>query len=294
MKPKLAIALIGCGRVGTAIALGLRRAGHRIISVKDTDPNAERRARRLLLRHPPTPIPRPLTPAHRPLAPDVFLIATPDSQIEPTWRSLGPVLDSSRSVVHFSGALSSRVFRNAAQLGVTALSMHPVMTFTREAPVSSFAGVYFALEGSPKALALGRRLAKELHGKSFVIGADDKPLFHSACVFVSNLLDVTLDAGIEICRRFGLEPRTAFKVLEPLISRTLENIAAQGTVQALTGPVERGDALTVRRHLASLRQRSPELLPLYAELSRRALALAAGRGSLSRSALRALRSALRG
>jgi predicted short-subunit dehydrogenase-like oxidoreductase (DUF2520 family) len=200
---------------------------------------------------------------------------------------------SGRAVVHFSGALGSRVFRNAGQLGITALSIHPVMTFTGEAPVNSFAGVYFALEGGPKALALGRRLVKELRGKSFVIAADDKPLFHASCVFVSNLLDVTLDAGIETCQRLGLKPRIAFKVLEPLICQTLENIATQGTAQALTGPVERGDVLTVRRHLAALRQRSPEFLSLYAELSRRAVALATRKGSLSRSALRALRSALR-
>jgi predicted short-subunit dehydrogenase-like oxidoreductase (DUF2520 family) len=170
--------------------------------------------------------------------------------------------------------------------------MHPVMTFTQETPVRSFAGVYFALEGGPKALALGRRLAKELHGKSFAIAADDKPLFHAACVFVSNLLAVTVNAGLEICGRFGLEPGSAFRVLEPLIRRTLENIATQGSVQALTGPVERGDAPTVLRHLTSLRQRSPEFLSLYRELSRRALALAARKGSLSPPALRALRSAL--
>lgn len=167
------------------------------------------------------------------------------------------------------------------------------MTFTGEAPVGSFAGVYFALEGNPKALALGRRLARELGGKSFVIAARDKPLFHAACVFVSNFLDVTVDAGIEACRRIGLRPRMAFRILDPLIRRTLGNIAARGTAQALTGPVERGDALTVRRHMTALRQRSPEFLSLYTELSRRALVLATGKGSLNRTELRALRSALR-
>jgi predicted short-subunit dehydrogenase-like oxidoreductase (DUF2520 family) len=195
-------------------------------------------------------------------------------------------------VVHFSGALSSRVFRNAGRFGITALSMHPVMTFAGTAPVNSFAGVYFALEGGPKALALGRRLVKELGGKSFVIAADDKPLFHAACVFVSNLADATIDAGVEICQRFGLKPGIALKVLAPLISRTMKNIATQGTAQALTGPVERGDVLTVRRHLSALRQRSPEFLSLYAELSRHAVALAARKGSLSPSAIRALRSAI--
>lgn len=286
MRPKLVIALIGGGRVGTAIALGLKRAGHRVVSVRDTDPAAERRARRLLLPH--TPTPSPGSPS-----PDVFLVATPDSRIAAAWSSLVPGLRRGQSVVHFSGALSSRVFRNAERFGIAALSMHPVMTFTREAPVSSFADVHFALEGGPKALALGRRLVRELGGKSFIIAADDKPVFHVSCVFVSNLLDVTIDAGVETCRLVGLEPGTAFRVLEPLITRTLKNIAAQGTVQALTGPVERGDALTVRRHLSALRRHSPELLSLYAELSRRALVLAARKGSLSRSALRAVRSALR-
>jgi predicted short-subunit dehydrogenase-like oxidoreductase (DUF2520 family) len=220
------------------------------------------------------------------------LIATPDSQIAHAYQVLKPALIPGQTVVHFSGALTSRVFGNASRRRVTALSMHPVMTFAGREPVDSFKGVYFTLEGSPKAAALGRKLVKSLGGRALLIRAADKPLFHAACVFVSNLLDVTIDAGIELCLKLGIRPRTAFDVLEPLIMQTLSNIRDLGTAQALTGPIERGDVATIRRHVAALRRRSPEILPLYAALSNGALRLAHRKGSVSPAALRALKSSV--
>ena len=290
MKARLRIALIGCGRVGIAIGFGLKRAGHRIVSVRDTNQSAERRARRLLL--PRSAGPRPLTSDPHSSTPDLLLIATPDSQIARAYHALKPALIPGQTVVHFSGALTSRVFGNASQRRVAALSMHPVMTFAGRKPVNSFNGVYFTLEGKPKAVALGRQLVKSLGGRALLIRAADKPLFHAACVFVSNLLDVAIDAGVESCLRLGIKPRNAFDVLEPLIRQTLSNIHDLGTAQALTGPIERGDIATIRRHVAALRRRSPELLPLYAALSQGALRLARRKDSVSPAELRALRTAV--
>ena len=286
VQQRTRISLIGCGRVGTAIALGLKRVGYSIVNASDINPAAERRARRLLI----GPSERKAV-GGKPMA-DVFLIATPDSQIERVWQGLALTLVPGQAVVHLSGALTSRVFRHAARRRILALALHPVMTFTDRKMLDSFAGTYFTLEGSPKAIALGRRFVGALGGRAVVLSARDKPLFHAACVMVSNLLDALVDAGLETCGRAGMKPRKAFRALEPLISQTLDNIRESGTAAALTGPIERSDWTTVQRHVAALRQSSPELVPLYVELSRRALALARRKGSLSRSTFRALQSAI--
>jgi len=304
---KLGIGLVGCGRVGTATALGLKQAGHRIVWVKDIDPKAERKAEHLLLRRQ-----RARSKEQRaktPLAVDVILIATPDSQIAAASREIADSLSPSQTVVHFSGALTSQTIQNPKSKiqnpGV--LALHPVMTFpkcgirvsTTKSPRHQGArkeridgnrwesvdgvttecgipkGTYFSLEGNRKGLDVGKRLVRDLGGRAFVVRAEDKPLFHAACVFVSNFLDALVDAGIELCKEVGIERAMAYRVLEPLIQQTLKNIAKQDTAQALSGPIERGDVDTVRKHLAAITRRRPELVQLYEALAGQTLALAA-------------------
>ena len=323
-RPTLMIALIGCGQVGTAIALGLKRAGHRIVWVKDIDPKTERRAAELLLgeqrarskeqkakrletgrrkakgeRRNSSLIPSPFSLID---AVSVILIATPDAEIEAAYRGIEASLSPNQTVLHFSGALSTAVFgvrrdptspgnqgcpvrRGIGDAGWGVLAMHPVMTFPAPRVTLTPAlspqrgggipkGTSFSLEGNRKGLVVGRRLVRDLGGKAFVIRAEDKPLFHAACVFVSNFLDALIDAGIELCAEVGLEPKTAYRVLEPLIQQTLRNIAESGTAQALSGPIERGDIETVRKHLAALSKRRPELVQLYEALAAQTLTLA--------------------
>lgn len=275
MKRSLSIALVGCGKAGTAIALGLKRAGHRITAVTDVDPAAERRAARRLLRRPIAGCQLPTAePGSAVRGADVVLIATPDAQIRPAYRLIAASLRRSQTVVHFSGALSSRVLetRRAAH---GSLAMHPVMTFPGFESGPSLKGCWFALEGNRQGIATGQRLVKALGGKAFVIRARDRPLFHAACVLASNLLDVTIDAALELCAELGLKASAAFRILRPLIDQTVRNIAERGTLQALSGPVERGDVETVRRHLAALRRRSPKLVRLYRVLSAQAQVMAA-------------------
>jgi predicted short-subunit dehydrogenase-like oxidoreductase (DUF2520 family) len=67
-------------------------------------------------------------------------------------------------------------------------------------------------------------------------------------------------------------------VLAPLVGAALDNALRSGDA-ALTGPVVRGDAGTVARHLDTLREHAPESVAAYLAMARRTAdrALAAGR-----------------
>ena len=52
------------------------------------------------------------------------------------------------------------------------------------------------------------------------------------------------------------------KALYPLIEFNLKNIREKGTINSLTGPVERGDLVTVINHLNVLREEDKELYRL--------------------------------
>jgi hypothetical protein len=61
----------------------------------------------------------------------------------------------------------------------------------------------------------------------------------------------------------------------------MRNIETKGTVQALTGPISRGDAGTVARHLAALQASFPALLPLYCSLGQETVSLGLKKQTLS-------------
>jgi predicted short-subunit dehydrogenase-like oxidoreductase (DUF2520 family) len=295
---KKTISLIGCGRVGTAIASGLQRAGFQVIGIADTDSQVQRSAGRRLRIRPGKSL--PVTHA------DIVLIATPDSQIGIAYRQIADLLRPGQTVVHFSGALDTSVFRGARRKGLSVLALHPVMTFpTRSSWFvargssneqrrpgrwrSHTTSHYFSLEGNAQGVRIGRAVVRALGGKAFVLRPQDKPLFHIACVFASNFLNVVVDAALQLmpARRFS------YTVFAPLIRQTLESIAGQGSVRALTGPIERGDIATVKKHLMVLTRRGPRFTRLYRVLSQAALALARKKGSISRPTSQQLEDLLR-
>jgi predicted short-subunit dehydrogenase-like oxidoreductase (DUF2520 family) len=88
----------------------------------------------------------------------------------------------------------------------------------------------------------------------------------------------------------GIPAEDAQPALAALAAGAIENVAARGPVEALTGPVARGDAATVERHLARL---SGAERDVYCLLGREALKLASMRG-LSPAAAARLRELLGG
>jgi predicted short-subunit dehydrogenase-like oxidoreductase (DUF2520 family) len=76
----------------------------------------------------------------------------------------------------------------------------------------------------------------------------------------------------------GIAERSALSAVESLITASVGNLATRTPVEALTGPVVRGDVETVRKHLESL-SGQPELYDVYRALSEIALKLARERGA---------------
>ena len=83
-----------------------------------------------------------------------------------------------------------------------------------------------------------------------------------------------LQSAVGLWEEMGFSTEEAVRALYPLANATLENVARQGISAAATGPVVRGDAVTVRSHLESIFLRMPELLPVYSSLARASFPLA--------------------
>jgi len=196
--------------------------------------------------------------------------------------SLGPLVDQlleagrfrrGQAFLHLSGALTVTVLRRLKQRGALIGSMHPLMTVSadpRRAAVH-FRGAAFALEGDPGAVRAGRTIARALGGLPVQIRRGQRARYHAGAVFASNYVVTALDAAQRLLVAAGFTERAARRALAPLTAASVENERAHGPVASLTGPIVRGDAATVRRHLAAL---DPPTRALYAALGRATLALA--------------------
>lgn len=181
-----------------------------------------------------------------------MFLAVPDSVV----REVAKRIAHSRpapgaAFVHVSGALGLDVLEPLGDHDVG--SFHPLQSFPVPRPPEAFAGITVAVDAS--ATRLERRLAqlaRELGAKPRHVSGNERVLYHAAAVFASNFVDVAFAEGVRQLRRLGWGEKEAVDALLPLLDGAVANIHARGPVGALTGPIRRGDAETVSRHLAAL------------------------------------------
>lgn len=192
---------------------------------------------------------------------DVVLLAVPDAEIAPAASKVvpGPL------VGHLSGIASLEVIGGREGFG-----LHPLLTVT--GPETTFAGAFGAVAGStPRALALAEDLAQRLGLRSFHIADEDRAAYHAAASVAANFL-VTLEGCAEQLAATAGVPRAA---LVPLAEAALQNWASRGAVDALTGPIVRGDEATVARQREAVAARTPEQLAMFDALVAQTKRLAA-------------------
>jgi predicted short-subunit dehydrogenase-like oxidoreductase (DUF2520 family) len=281
------VAVIGAGRLGTALAVRLLDAGHRIVAISGRAGTVDRAARYL----PGVPI-RPPPIAAREA--EVVIIGTPDDLIEPTASSLADegVLGEGQTAIHLSGATSLDALSAPRAAGAEVLSLHSLQTFPDvDGALARIPGSGIAVTALSEAgYVLGERLARDVGGRSFRLADEAKPIYHAAAVFASNYLVAITALADELFRDAGMpEPPELFL---PLQRATLDNVAAMGPAAALTGPAVRGDAGTVAANLEALAKHAPEAVPAYVALADVALHIAHRSGRLSTGARAAVEGVL--
>jgi predicted short-subunit dehydrogenase-like oxidoreductase (DUF2520 family) len=120
------------------------------------------------------------------------------------------------------------------------------------------------------------QLVADLNGTPEWIANEKRSLYHAALAHGANHLVTLVNEAADRLRDAGVvQPE---KVLAPLLRAALDNALRMGD-NALTGPVVRGDAGTIARHVAVLGETSPDSLAAYRALARRTAdrAIAAGR-----------------
>lgn len=275
-KPaRLNVGVIGAGRVGSVLGAALARAGHHIIGVSAISEASLQRAADLL---PDVPV---LLPSEIAANANLLILAVPDDQLPGLITGL-LATDSflaGQLVAHTSGRHGVGVLDAASSANILPLAIHPAMTFTgTKIDLERLDGACFGVTSLPELLPVAQALVVEMGGEPITITEGARPLYHAALAHGANHLVTVVAQALDMLREAGAEHPE--RLIAPLLSAALDNALRAGD-RALTGPVTRGDAMTVARHVAEISVHNPDALASYIALARATADRALTNGLLS-------------
>ncbi len=283
------IAIIGAGRLGTSLATALTHQGYIVKALSCRSLKSCRESRCLIGQG--DVFTDNLKAASRGR---IVFLTPPDDIIPQVAAGLASASDdwSQKFVFHCSGLLSSLTLEPLRKLGAETASLHPMQTFaSKSLKPQAFQDIYFGLEGSAPALGMAQEITQALGGKHLILRPEDKPLYHAAGSVASNFLVVLFDVAVRLLGRLTNSEEEAAAMLFPLVQGTLQNVKEFDTSIALTGPIIRGDKITLKKHLEAL-QAFPGQKEIYLHLAAEALRMAGRAERLSPQELKEMQALL--
>jgi predicted short-subunit dehydrogenase-like oxidoreductase (DUF2520 family) len=261
--------VLGAGRAGRSLARAFVGAGIDVVGLHGR--NAEPHAK------PPItagPLPASLGRA------SVVLVTVRDAQLGEALRQLASARLASRAVVlHASGATDPAEAAALRDAGHPVGTMHPLVPLADPARAPQMLrDAWIGVDGSPDAIRVATELAGRLGAFALTIPPGEKPRYHAAAVFAANFPVVVAALAERLLMEAGVAEREARAATLALMAAALSNLETGRPHDVLTGPIARGDVLSVQGHLAALASDAPALAA-YVTLSRAALTLARERGT---------------
>src|SRR5207244_9518859 len=129
-------------------------------------------------------------------------------------------------------------------------TLHPLSAIADgKISMRALKGTVFGVEGDDVGRATAGKLVAAISGIVLPLDGTQMASYHAAAALASNYIVAAIDAAAQVLALAGVSPQQAAKALVPLARGALDNVAERGTTDGLTGPVRRGDAVTVSRHL---------------------------------------------
>ncbi|MDS1271924.1 DUF2520 domain-containing protein [Lipingzhangella sp. LS1_29] len=269
---RLTVGIVGPGRVGSVLGMALSRAGHHVVASTALSQASRDRVEQRL------PTARIAEPTEVLEQADLVLLCVPDDTLGPLVQGLvntgAPVAGT--LLAHTSGSHGITVLEPATAAGALPLALHPVQTFTgRMEDLQRLSSCTFGVTAPESLRPIAEALVVEMGAEPVWIEEQARGLYHAALASGANHLVTLVADSAELLRTAGVDEPG--RMLGPLLGAALDNALRLG-IDGLSGPVVRGDADTVARHLTELRQNSPDAVASYVALARRTAdrALAAG------------------
>ena len=273
LPPRLTVGVVGTGRVGAVLGAALARAGHTVVAASAVSQASRARAQDLLPGVPVVEVEQVLRRA------TLGLLTVPDDELGALVAGLASAgaVQRGQLLAHTRGRHGLGVLEPAVREGALPLALHPVLPFAgTRVDLERLHGTAFGVTAPEPLRPVAEVLVVEMGGEPVWLTEDQRPLWHAALAHGANHLTTLVASSADLLRRAGVEAPD--QVLGPLLGAALDGALRSGDA-ALTGPVARGDAGTVRAHLEVLAAAAPEVLPSYVSMARLTAdrALASGR-----------------
>ena len=259
---RLRVGVVGAGRVGAVLGAALQRAGHQVVAVSAVSEMSRLRAEALLPGVALADVPGVIEAA------DLVLLAVPDDVLPVMVSGLAQTgtVNPGQFWVHPSGRYGVNVLAPVVTLGALPLAVHPVMTFTGTSiDLSRLADCPFGVTAPDALRPAAEALVVEMGGDPVWVPEEHRPTYHAALAYGANYLITLVTQSLDLMRQAGVDQPQ--RIIAPLLSASLDNALRLGD-QALTGPVSRGDADSVRAHLDAIEAVSAEAALGYRALAR--------------------------
>lgn len=268
------IAFIGAGKVGRSFGYYLKSKGFNVIGYNSKSKASQELAAKETDTH-------SLTREELLQKGEIIFITTPDSQIEEVCEKLSEEVgfNPGHTVIHMSGGLSSTALESAGKQGASTFSLHPLQSFAKvEKAREELEKTFFTLEGrgeKEKVLSLLSGI-----GNTYVeIEPEKKALYHGAASIASNYLVALTNIALRLLEDCGFSREKALKFAGSLMAGTMNNIENYDTVEALTGPIARGDNSTVQKHIEVLKKEGyHDIVSIYKLLGQETVDIALKKG----------------
>ncbi len=246
---KSEIAVIGAGKVSYSLVNALTNAGLEVsLIVSRNFTSAKKLANRFKIKN--------FTSDLSLLVPEIkiFFLSVPDNQISLVAGKISKLdLDFKHCIfIHLSGAEDISALNALKIKGSLTSSFHLMQSFPSKKGIS-IKGSYVAVEtDSLIAKNFLFKLASRMQLHSFKIKSKDKIYYHLAGVYSSNFLVANQYNTSELFARTktGINYK---KLFMPIVAETLNNVNKNGVLNAISGPVERADVQTIKKHLNAIR-----------------------------------------
>jgi len=231
-------------------------------------------------------------------AANVVIVAVRDPQLDETISEVAVAANDGRIargtvILHTSAIAEPAGLKALAQAGFAGGTFHPLVPFSDpETSAELLRKGWIGIDGDNAAKNASRRLAGHIGARVLEIPLGKKPAYHAAAVISSNFPVILASVAGHLLHDLGIPDASAYQAVESLMSGALTNMKQALPDDALTGPIVRGDAETVSKHLRALHGHGAAS-EVYRSLSAAAIEIAQRRG-VDPKKLAALAGMLRG
>jgi predicted short-subunit dehydrogenase-like oxidoreductase (DUF2520 family) len=245
------IAFIGAGKIAYSLIYAFRNAGYNVnMVVSNSISSAKNLAKKFSIEN----YSNDLSKLNSQIK--IFFLTVPDNQIKIVADKLSVQKFHFKDslFIHLSGAEDISKLDSLKKKRALAASFHIMQTFPTKRAVN-FKNCYAAIETDDEyAEDYIFKLSKDLQLKPFKLKSELKSFYHLTGIFASNFLIGNI-YNSEIIFNIGKSNKNNnYDLLIPLINSTLSNIRKFGISGSLSGPIERADITTIKKHISCLKK----------------------------------------